>query len=31
MLLRTGRLIPSVLAHAVFTWSLIELPLWQAG
>ena len=31
MALRSGRLIPSVLAHAVFTWALIEFPLWQPG
>jgi membrane protease YdiL (CAAX protease family) len=31
MVLRSGRLVPAVLCHAVFTWSLIELPLWQPG
>ena len=31
LVLRNGRLVPAVLAHAVFTWSLIELPLWQPG
>ncbi len=31
MVLRSGRLVPAVLAHAVFTWSLIEFPLWQPG
>lgn len=28
MVLRNGRLTPAVLAHALFSWSLIELPLW---
>lgn len=26
---RTGRLSPSVLSHALFSWSVIELPLWR--
>jgi membrane protease YdiL (CAAX protease family) len=29
LVLRTGRLTPALLAHALFSWSLIELPLWQ--
>jgi membrane protease YdiL (CAAX protease family) len=29
--LRTGRLTPVVLAHALFSWSVIEFPLWQPG
>ncbi len=29
MVLRTGRLTPAILAHALFSWSIIELPLWQ--
>lgn len=28
--LRTGRLAPSLLAHALFSWSVIEFPLWRA-
>ncbi len=28
LVLRTGRLLPAVLAHALFSWSIIELPLW---
>jgi membrane protease YdiL (CAAX protease family) len=28
---RTGRLTPVVLAHALFSWSVIEFPLWQPG
>lgn len=27
--LRAGRLVPSVLAHALFTWAVIELPFWH--
>ncbi len=29
MVLRTGRLVPALLAHALFSWSIIEFPLWQ--
>lgn len=29
MVLRNGRLTPAILAHALFSWSIIELPLWQ--
>ena len=29
MVLRTGRLVPAILAHALFSWSIIEFPLWQ--
>ena len=29
MVLRTGRLLPSLLAHALFSWAIIEFPLWQ--
>jgi hypothetical protein len=29
MVLRTRRLVPAVIAHALFTWSLIEFPLWR--
>jgi membrane protease YdiL (CAAX protease family) len=29
LVLRTGRLTPALLAHALFSWSLIEFPLWQ--
>jgi membrane protease YdiL (CAAX protease family) len=29
MVLRTGRLTPAILAHALFSWSIIEFPLWQ--
>jgi len=27
--LRTGRLVPSLFAHALFTWAVIEFPLWR--
>jgi hypothetical protein len=26
---RAGRLVPSVLAHGLFTWTVIELPFWR--
>lgn len=29
LLLRTKRLLPSLLAHAFFTWSVLEFPLWR--
>jgi uncharacterized protein len=29
MVLRTGRLTPAVLAHALFSWSIIEFPMWR--
>jgi len=29
LVLRTGRLVPALLAHALFSWSIIEFPLWQ--
>ena len=29
MVLRTGRLLPSLVAHALFSWAIIEFPLWQ--
>jgi membrane protease YdiL (CAAX protease family) len=29
LVLRTGRLLPALLAHALFSWSIIEFPLWQ--
>jgi hypothetical protein len=29
MALRTGRLVPAVLAHALFSWSVIEFPMWR--
>jgi membrane protease YdiL (CAAX protease family) len=29
MVLRNGRLTPAVLAHALFSWSIVEFPLWQ--
>jgi membrane protease YdiL (CAAX protease family) len=29
MVLRTGRVTPALLAHALFSWSIIEFPLWQ--
>jgi hypothetical protein len=28
LVLRTGRLTPAILAHALFSWSVIEFPLW---
>jgi uncharacterized protein len=27
--LRTGRMIPAIFSHALFTWAVIEFPLWQ--
>jgi len=30
MVVRTRRLLPAVIAHALFTWSVIEFPLWRA-
>lgn len=29
IMLRTGRLLPAVLAHALFSWAVIEFPLWR--
>jgi membrane protease YdiL (CAAX protease family) len=29
LVLRTGRLTPALMAHALFSWSLVEFPLWQ--
>jgi hypothetical protein len=29
MVVRTGRLLPAVLAHALFSWAVIEFPLWR--
>jgi len=29
IVLRTGRLLPAVLAHALFSWSVIEFPFWR--
>jgi membrane protease YdiL (CAAX protease family) len=26
---RTGRLVPCLVAHALLTWSFVEFPLWQ--
>jgi membrane protease YdiL (CAAX protease family) len=26
---RTGRLVPSIFAHALFTWAVVEFPLWR--
>jgi membrane protease YdiL (CAAX protease family) len=26
---RTGRLAPAVFAHALFSWSIVEFPLWR--
>ncbi len=28
IVLRTGRLLPAVIAHALFSWSIVEFPLW---
>jgi uncharacterized protein len=28
LVVRTGRLFPALIAHALFSWSIIELPLW---
>src|SRR6185437_7733673 len=28
LVVRTNRLLPAVLAHALFSWSIIELPIW---
>jgi uncharacterized protein len=29
MVVRTGRLLPALVAHALFSWSVIEFPLWR--
>lgn len=29
IMLRTGRLLPAVLAHALFSWAVVEFPLWR--
>jgi membrane protease YdiL (CAAX protease family) len=29
LVLRTGRLLPALLAHALFSWSIIEFPMWR--
>ncbi|MFT3775213.1 MAG: CPBP family intramembrane metalloprotease [Minicystis sp.] len=29
IVLRTNRLFPAVLAHALFSWSVVEFPLWR--
>lgn len=29
MVLRTGRLLPALVAHALFSWSVVEFPLWR--
>jgi membrane protease YdiL (CAAX protease family) len=29
IVLRTGRLLPAVIAHGLFSWSVIEFPLWR--
>jgi membrane protease YdiL (CAAX protease family) len=29
IVVRTGRLFPAVVAHALFSWAMIEFPLWQ--
>jgi len=26
---RTGRLFPSIMAHALFTWAIVDFPLWR--
>ena len=26
---RTGRMMPAIFSHALFTWALIEFPLWR--
>jgi membrane protease YdiL (CAAX protease family) len=26
---RTDRLAPSVLSHAIFSWAVVEFPLWR--
>jgi membrane protease YdiL (CAAX protease family) len=30
LVLRTGRMVPALLAHAFFSWSVIEFPMWRA-
>jgi hypothetical protein len=30
LVLRTGRMVPALLAHALFSWSVIEFPMWRA-
>jgi membrane protease YdiL (CAAX protease family) len=29
MVLRTRRLLPAIIAHALFSWAVIEFPLWM--
>lgn len=29
MVWRTGRMVPALVAHALFSWAVIELPLWR--
>jgi uncharacterized protein len=26
---RTGRLVPAILAHGLFTWAIVEFPIWR--
>lgn len=26
---RTGRLVPSILAHGLFSWAIVDFPLWR--
>ena len=26
---RTGRLVVAVLSHAIFSWAIVEFPLWK--
>ena len=28
---RTGRLGPSLFAHALFSWAIVDFPLWRPG
>ena len=27
--LRRGRLLPAVFSHALFSWAMVEFPLWR--
>lgn len=29
MVLRTGRLVPSIFAHAFFSWAVVSFPVWR--
>jgi hypothetical protein len=29
LMLRTRRLVPSIVAHALFSWAIVEFPIWR--